>query len=392
MRRTHLLFLLLVALLGTHLLLSEGTGLAQQGGKKKMRIGGDATPPDGGTPVVPGTGKKGGPEGGKKGKGPQWDPGQLFDFVLDREKRGYFLVSEAKRDREVLEAFAKKEGIADGKITKDQYLKYSEVREKIREEIGAPPPKGPGGGKGPPDPEKLFKDYDLNSDGFLSPEEIEQMRGPFPGEWEKWDKNKDKKIDLEEYKAYWAHRQAEREQKTAEKAEEKKREDAKKEGITRIEIDEVEDFRPVVFHNNSMPKELPPWFRQMDTNKDGMVSLAEWVKAGKTPEEFLVYDRNDDGLITIEEVMRKEGLLVAKADNDNPGVVVDGAPRSNFMGKGGKGGKGAMGNFPIPNMPGNFDPSQFQGMFGKGGFGKGNFGKKGGGSGEDSPRQKGGTG
>jgi Ca2+-binding EF-hand superfamily protein len=49
---------------------------------------------------------------------------------------------------------------------------------------------------------------------------------------------------------------------------------------------------------------LPPWFTALDANEDGQVSLDEWRKGGKNPDEFRKYDLNDDGFITPEEALR----------------------------------------------------------------------------------------
>jgi hypothetical protein len=49
---------------------------------------------------------------------------------------------------------------------------------------------------------------------------------------------------------------------------------------------------------------LPPWFKELDTDQDGQVSLAEWLKAGRRRAEFRVYDLNGDGFITTDEVKR----------------------------------------------------------------------------------------
>src|SRR5262249_31176030 len=144
---------------------------------------------------------------GGKGKGQfKMDPNQIFDFAS--KGRGYYPIEEAMWGRDALEAFAKKEGITDGKLTKEQFLKYWEERTKAREEAvrdgkdpqtPGGPPKGPGGGteegKGPGkkkgfDPEALFKMYDTNGDGFLNESEIAQTKS-FKDEWQKWDANKD---------------------------------------------------------------------------------------------------------------------------------------------------------------------------------------------------------
>src|ERR1700686_1658475 len=55
--------------------------------------------------------------------------------------------------------------------------------------------------------------------------------------------------------------------------------------------------RSILFRGKSVTRELPEWFKEMDTNKDGQVALSEWHKAGKDIEEFRTWDRNDDGFI-----------------------------------------------------------------------------------------------
>jgi Ca2+-binding EF-hand superfamily protein len=54
----------------------------------------------------------------------------------------------------------------------------------------------------------------------------------------------------------------------------------------------------------SSPAALPPWFKELDTNMDGQISLHEWRQAGKSLADFRKYDRNGDGFINPEEVLR----------------------------------------------------------------------------------------
>src|SRR5262249_29699963 len=54
----------------------------------------------------------------------------------------------------------------------------------------------------------------------------------------------------------------------------------------------------------SAMKDLPAWFKALDTNKDGQVSLTEWRKGGRKRADFRKHDLNGDGFITIDEVLR----------------------------------------------------------------------------------------
>jgi Ca2+-binding EF-hand superfamily protein len=64
------------------------------------------------------------------------------------------------------------------------------------------------------------------------------------------------------------------------------------------------DNRPTVNRAGKFPKGLPEWFKTLDTDGDGQISLFEWRKGGKKISDFKTYDLNDDGLITAEEVLR----------------------------------------------------------------------------------------
>lgn len=52
------------------------------------------------------------------------------------------------------------------------------------------------------------------------------------------------------------------------------------------------------------PLDLPAWFKDLDTDHDGQVALYEWRKAGKALADFRLYDLDDDGFITPEEMFR----------------------------------------------------------------------------------------
>ena len=53
-----------------------------------------------------------------------------------------------------------------------------------------------------------------------------------------------------------------------------------------------------------MPKDIPDWFKQIDSDGDGQIGLYEWKVSGRSLDEFRKIDRNNDGFLTIDEVMR----------------------------------------------------------------------------------------
>ena len=65
-----------------------------------------------------------------------------------------------------------------------------------------------------------------------------------------------------------------------------------------------EEQRPVVLRYGKMPKELPSWFNELDTDKDGQVGMYEWRSDSRVVSEFMAMDLNGDGLLTAEEYLR----------------------------------------------------------------------------------------
>jgi Ca2+-binding EF-hand superfamily protein len=71
--------------------------------------------------------------------------------------------------------------------------------------------------------------------------------------------------------------------------------------------------RPKANRLSRYPKNLPAWFKDYDTDGDGQVGLYEWKAKGDNLEEFKKYDLNDDGFITIEELIRSGQFTTTNA-------------------------------------------------------------------------------
>jgi hypothetical protein len=190
------------------------------------------------------------------------------------------------------------------------------------------------------------------------PEELKAER-------DKWDKNKDGFIDLEEFKAYI---QARAQQWQAQRAQGG---DGQAGGFV-IAPSPVEEEapKPVVYRAGKLPPNLPAWFAQLDTDKDGQIGLYEWKASGRPIEEFERMDLNNDGFLTVHEVMRSLGLDKQVATTASPGAEPSpGAPPA--------GGQPAWGGQP-GGAPGFGPPGGAPG-FGPPGGGRPGFGPPGGG-------------
>jgi hypothetical protein len=153
---------------------------------------------------------------------------------------------------------------------------------------------------------ELFKIQDRNGDGFLNKDE---MSPGLRNNLATFDKNGDGLIDFEEYLEYKrphllpgstrpGQKPADPASSTAGSASPSSPE------VIVIDYDELER-RPNVYRAGKLPPGLPDWFHKLDTDRDGQVALWEWRKAGRSLQDFQLWDRNDDGFITAEEVLFK---------------------------------------------------------------------------------------
>jgi hypothetical protein len=172
----------------------------------------DTTPPDGKRPQgqalrLPAAGGFGG-RGGFSGRGAALDAGTMFDRLAQGKavlKRSELASTFAQR---LFDRIAAAAGVTHGELTRDQWIKGYE---KFRQGLGgrgdpapAPPARNQDSRFDPASfAERRFKQFDRNGDGFLDDDE---MPPDLKAQKEKWDTNHDGKIDLNEYKAFFAAR------------------------------------------------------------------------------------------------------------------------------------------------------------------------------------------
>ncbi|MGF1579346.1 MAG: hypothetical protein ACFCD0_08295 [Gemmataceae bacterium] len=232
---------------------------------------------------------RGGP--GMRGGPPKMDPERIWRFV-SRGKNS-IKISDMRMGRTEAEAWAKKNGITNGEMTKGQFVKYFKSRMEERERRAKLPPEKQGA--------LYFTERDRNKNGYI---DADEMSGGMRYRLKEYDKNGDGKMSKSETVAYYTKRM---EQWRKGRDRSKSSTPSKTKGETqRIIIEEIPYERPLVFAFGKMPNGTPDWYTDNDTDKDGQVALYEWRKSGQSIAEFLKRDTNQDGLISPDEMVRRE--------------------------------------------------------------------------------------
>jgi hypothetical protein len=226
--------------------------------------------------------------------------------------------------------------------------------------------------------ENIFRRLDKNGDGLLNYDEMpEELRA----EKDKWDENKDGFIDLKEYKAYF---QARMQQMQAQRGQWGIPGQPDMLPAAPSPVEEEEAPKPVAYRAGKLPPNLPAWFTQLDTDKDGQIGLYEWKASGRSIKEFEKMDLNNDGFLTVTEVMKALGLdkqVAAGATSPgasgsagtSPGANPTGTPQGGPPG-GGRPGFGPPGGGGGGNRPWGGGGGGGNRPWGGGGGGRGRWG------------------
>jgi hypothetical protein len=275
-----------------------------------------------------------GGRGGSDQRGFSMDPNEMFNRFSGGKDVWVGSQTTDPFAQGMFTRIAERIGVTNGQITRDQYVKYMQERMGRRGGGGGPPaPPGPAAPGTPPAApgaqpdngannwsawaEEMFRRQDQNGDGYLNNDEMpEELRA----ERDKWDADHNGLIDLTEFKAYF---EARMQQRMAERGG-----DGGMPGFPVPIIappEEEEDHKPTIYRAGKLPKELPSWFQQVDTDGDAQIGLYEWKAAGKPIREFLEMDRNHDGFLTVDEVLAYEakkksgeGTAVAAGGSGGP--------------------------------------------------------------------------
>jgi hypothetical protein len=103
-----------------------------------------------------------------------------------------------------------------------------------------------------------------------------------------------------------------------------------------VPAENQQDQKPVVYRAGNLPRELPAWFREADTDQDGQIGLYEWKAKGWPVEQFQNLDRNDDGFLTVDEVLRSVKQPASQVGS--PATAGASPGGTNFPQAGGNGG------------------------------------------------------
>jgi hypothetical protein len=233
----------------------------------------------------------------------------------DRDKDGALNAREAPDN--IRDDLARWDTNKNDKISLLEFKRYlhAQARDRLAREIQRWAPVAAGeGAEFERTTGEDFRRRDRDRNGLLSEREApDSLRDNFA----RWDASRDRQIDLVEFKTYVRDRAQER---LSEETQRMK--GMEKWAVAVVVLDGVEERDVAVYRAGQMPEGVPSWFPELDTNRDAQVSLAEWLRGGKPASEFAEMDSNDDGLLTVEELLRHERLKAGPDAEEDSGIVL----------------------------------------------------------------------
>jgi hypothetical protein len=174
------------------------------------------------------------------------------------------------------------------------------------------------------------------------------MSSSVRAERDKWDNNRDGFLDSSEFRSYFEGRVQQTMQErglgsSSDRSGDNSRGGSGYFGGFLPPVYEEEDKKPVVYRAGKLPKDLPSWFAQLDSDEDAQIGLYEWRNSRRPLDDFQGMDRNGDGFLTVEEVLRLNQSDSARtADGRGDSERGRDFPRGMMFGAPGAGGPGSM--------------------------------------------------
>lgn len=271
-----------------------------------------------------------------------------------------------------MKAYAARVGITNGKLNRTQFSEFwtrealPQLEERMKQRVagfggfgstpGAPgsspapttpapstgtkttttekdrQPQQPSGYQPRPFNEEEAKRYfeRMDEDKSKALDESEYRRSDIRRRMDLWDTNRDNLIVEAEWLAYMKDRHDSREKERQEREEERRLFEefkaARKARELLVPIGPLMPEKPVIIRADNLPEELPGWFKELNTDGDAQISLFEWRTGEKDYAEFRRYDRNNDGLITPDEVLWCIGNAERLAEVESPRPTEASAP------------------------------------------------------------------
>ena len=206
--------------------------------------------------------------------------------------------------------------------------------------------------------QNFFRMSDRNQDGKLDRDEA---RGGLRERFEQHDTNRDGAIDLNEYRPYIQERMGNRggDQRGPGGSSDPRSGSMSSQfpngpggwggdpnnRDNRSRTSQEEEERPVVHRYGKLPKGLPSWWDELDTDTDGQVGLYEWRRAERATKDFIEMDLNTDGYLTAGEWLRHQALAIERRASES-------ASESGSVGFGGRGAGPSPGGMRVQFQPG----------------------------------------